>query len=171
MSGEKYFDEFLDNDDLPEKEHEFVPSWVSEKNSSLKAYEAINILQAQKKQYIRRHSLKSQFIKKSSYKVSKAEVARMVMAKPQPLFNSVTYSDALSRYLDNVNHELEEAKLRRIAKNKGGLRVRKKEELVKELQAANKEKKDLLLETVDAVYERTLMKLPLDVKRKLKLEM
>lgn len=166
-----YLNEFLDADDLPEQGNKSFPVWVSDKNSSLKAYEVIKILQTQKKQYIRRHSLKSQFIKKSSYQISKAEVARMTNVKPQPLFNSVIYSDALSRYLDSVNHELEEAKLRKIAKNKGGLRVRQKEELVKELQATNKEKKDLLLETVDAVYERTLMKLPLDVKRKLKLEM
>ncbi len=171
MSDDNYFEDFIDADDLPEQGKELLPAWVTEKNSSFKAYEAINALKVKKRQFIRRHNLKSQFIRKSDYQITKAEVARMVDAKPQPLFNSVTYSDALSRYLDNVNHELEETKLRKIAKNKGGLRVRQKEELVKELQAANKEKKDLLLETVDAVYERTLMKLPLDVKRKLKLEM
>lgn len=171
MSDDNYFEDFLDADDLSEQGKEQLPAWVSEKNSSFKAYEAINVLKIQKKQFIRRHSLKSQFIKKSSYKISKAEVARIVMAKPQPLFNSVTYSDALSRYLDNVNQELEEVKLRKIAKNKGGLRVKHKEELVKELQVVNKENKDLLMETVEAVYERTLNNLPLDVKRKLKIEM
>lgn len=167
MTDKNYLDEFLDTDESNEQNKKPLPSWVSESNSSLKAYEAINVLKEEKKRYIKRHGLKSQYIKKSCYQITKAEVARMVGAKPQPLFFSNAYSAALTRYFDDTNNKLEEAKQRKIAKNKAGLRAKHKDVLVKELQIEKKEKEDLLVETVDAVFERTLSKLSLDVKRKL----
>ena len=89
----------------------------------------------------------------------------MVGAKPQPLFNSCAYSESLSRHFIEVNEQLESAKEKRI-KNNGGLRQKKKDELVKDLQLLQQKEKDLLVETVDAVYEKTLNKLSLPVRRK-----
>ncbi len=165
MENDSYYDEFLDADPV-DNELEKLPVWVNRKNSSLKAYEAIESLKKTKKKYIRRHSLKSQYIKKSNYLIQKSEVARLVGVKPQPLFNSCAYSDSLTRHFVLVNERLEQTKENRI-RNKGGLRQKKKEELVKDLQLLQKKEKDLLTETVDAVYERTLDNLTMPVKRRL----
>ncbi|HDY85798.1 MAG TPA: hypothetical protein ENI26_08170 [Methylophaga aminisulfidivorans] len=169
MNDADYLDGFLDKDDLEENSNESLPVWVSKSNSSFKAYEAINELNGIKKQYIRRHGLKSQYTKKSNYQISKASVARIVGTTPQAIFNSVDYAGALSRYREEINEKLEQAKLQKIAKNNSGLRGERKEELVKGLQEAKNKNEDLLVETVDKVYERTINSLSLDVKRKLKL--
>lgn len=65
-----------------------------------------------------------------------------------------------------MNLQLKIVQEKRI-KNKGGLRQKKKDELVKELQLLQQKEKGLLVETVDAVYEKTLNKLSLPVRRKL----
>jgi hypothetical protein len=85
---------------------------------------------------------------------------------PQPLFNSCSYSKSLKNYFNDVNKELDAYRERRI-RNKGGLRQKKKDVLVKELQETKVNNERLLVDTVDAVYERTINNLPLDVKRKL----
>jgi len=169
MSDANYLDEFLDKDELNENSNESLPVWVSKVNSSFKAFEAINELYGIKKHYIRRHGLKSQYTKKSNYQISKVEVARIVGTTPQAIFNSVDYAGALSRYREEINEKLEQAKSQKIAKNNSGLRGGRKEELVKGLQEANNKNEELLVETVDKVYERTISNLPLDVKRRLKL--
>lgn len=165
MTDDNYYDDFL-TDDLVIDEFEKLPAWVSPKNSSQKAYEAIQNLKKAKKKYIRRHNLKSHYVKKSNYLIQKSEVARLVGAKPQPLFNSCAYSESLSHHFIEVNLQLQNAQEKRI-KNKGGLRQKKKDELVKDLQLLQKKEKDLLVETVEAVYEKTLNKLSLPVRRKL----
>jgi hypothetical protein len=163
---DNYYDDFLDSNESENNESEGLPDWVSPNNSSLKAYEAIEEIKKEKKKYIRRNGLKSQYVKKSNYQIQKSEVARSVGAKPQPLFNSCSYSESLSRHLDAVNKQLDEAREKRI-KNKGGLRQKKKELIIKELQEANHKNDNLLTETVDKVFERTMNNMPLDIKRKL----
>lgn len=164
--SDDYYDEFLDSDDLETDVPEKLPAWVSAKNSSQKAYEAIEELKKVKRQFIRKHGLKSQYKTKSTYQVSKTDVARLVGPKPQPLFNSCSYSESLTKYFNDVNKELDAYRERRI-RNKGGLRQKKKDDLVKELQETKVNNERLLVDTVDAVYERTINNLPLDVKRKL----
>jgi hypothetical protein len=161
-----YYDEFLDSDDLEESTLAKLPSWVSPKNSSQKAYEAIEELKKVKRQFIRKHGLKSQYETKSTYQISKTEVAKLAGPEPQPLFNSCSYSKLLKKYFNNVNRELDAYRERRI-RNKGGLRQKKKDVLVKELQETKVNNERLLVDTVDAVYEQTINNLPLDVKRKL----
>ena len=164
--SDDYYDEFLGADDGETAAAVDLPAWVSAKNSSQKAYEAIEELKKVKRQFIRKHGLKSQYKTKSTYQISKTEVAQLVGPKPQPLFNSCSYSESLTRYFDDVNKELDASRERRI-KNKGGLRQKKKDDLVKELQVTKVNNERLLVDTVDAVYERTIFNLPLDVKRKL----
>ena len=119
-----------------------------------------------KKQYIRKHGLKSHYKKKSTYQISKSEVANLVGIKPQPLFNSCSYSDSLSSYFNDVNDELNTYKDRRI-KNKGGLRQKNKDALVKELQETKYNNDRLLTDTIENLFEKTLDRIPLDVRRKL----
>lgn len=165
--SDDYYDEFLDSDDVDESPSEQLPNWVNAKNSSQKAYEAIESLKEFKQQYIRKHSLKSHYQKKSSYQISKTEVANLAGAKSQPLFNSCTYSESLKRHLDTVNNELDEYRERRIKSKGGGLRQKKKEELLKELQQSKINNDQLLKNTVDELFEKTMNHLPLDVRRKL----
>lgn len=161
-----YYDEFLDEGDFDDSASGKLPNWVNSKNSSQRAYEAIEALKKVKQQFIRKHGLKSQYKTKSTYQISKTEVAKKVGSKPQPLFNSCSYSESLTSYFNDVNDELDAYRERRI-KNKGGLRQKKKDDLVKELQETKSNNDQLLVETVDAVFERTINNLPLDVRRKL----
>lgn len=167
MTNDNYYNEFL-GDDLENSDKDQLPGWVSGKNSSLKAYTSIEKLKKIKKAYIRRHNLKSQYTKKSAYLILKSEVARLVGVNPQPLFNTCSYSESLTRHLTTINMELEKAKANRV-KNQGGLRQKRKQELIRELQLLQKKEKDLLVETIDTVYERTLSNLPLPIRRKLEL--
>jgi hypothetical protein len=170
VTSNGYLAEFVDKVQLGgNQEVGARPNWVDSTNSSLKAYEAIIGLEDQKKQYIRRYSTPSQFTKKSNYQIMKVEVARIVGVNPQPLFHNVGYSKPLARFLDGVNQRLDEAKCRKLARNKGGLRQKSKEVLVKELQSEKQINETLISEIVDGVYKRTLDSLPLDVKKKLRL--
>lgn len=161
-----YYDKFLDLDEPENDEQLSLPNWVSQKNNSHKSYIAIEDLRKAKRNFIRRNGLKSSYEKKSNYQIQKAEVARLVGCKPQPLFNSCSYSESLTRYLDDVNKELAVSRERRITNN-GGLRQKRKDDLVKELQETKVNNERLLVDTVDAVFQRTINNLPLDVRRKL----
>ena len=170
MSDDNYLDPFIDQDDLPETNATELPAWVSNKNNSLKAYEAIDLLRKQKKRFIRGHSLKSQYKKKTDYQITKAEVARMVGTNPQPLFGSASYSNALTVHLKEANQKLDDAKNNRLSKVRSGLNARRKGELVKELQNKTKEVEKCAQMNVDKIVKRSIAHLPLDVKRKLKLD-
>lgn len=171
MTDKDYLAEFLDQEQLGEgQETTITPNWVNPTNSSKKAYEAILSLREMKKKYIQRHNTFSKFTKKSNYLITKVEVARIVGVNPQPLFNNVGYAKQLSHFLDEVNSNLEGTKSGKLSRSKGGLRQKRKEELVKDLQSEKKNSEDLLKELVDAVYQRTLDNLPLDVRKKLNLD-
>jgi len=161
-----YYDKFLDLDEPESDESLSLPNWVSQKNNSHKSYIAIQDLRKDKQNFIRRNGLKSSYEKKSNYQIQKAEVARLVGCKPQPLFNSCSYSEALTRYLDDVNKELDASRERRITK-KGGLRQKKKDDLVKALQESEANNERLLFDNVDAMVQRTINNIPLDIRRKL----
>lgn len=167
MNNNNYLDSFLDVKDHVESEQKKLPAWVSATNNSLKAYEAINSLVLEKRRFIRGHQNRSHFKKKGSYLISKAEVAALVGSRPQPLFHSADYSSSLTKYFDDENGKLEDAKEKRLSKSKGGLRAKQKDELVKDLQEAKTQNQGILAQTVDQVFEKTLNKMPLDVKRKL----
>ena len=166
MIDDTYYSEFLDSDELGGDEPLSLPNWVNQNNNSHKAYFAVEELRKNKRSFIRRNSLRSRYEKKSSYQIQKAEVARLVGCKPQPLFNSCSYSESLTRYLDDVNNDLSASREKRIA-NKGGLRQKRKDDLVRELQITKVSNERLLVDTIDAVFERTINNLPLDVRRKL----
>ncbi len=165
--SDDYYEEFLDADDVDAAVPINFPSWVSSKNSSQKAYEVIVDLKKVKRKFIRKHGLKSEYSTKSSYQIQKSEVARLVGSKPQPLFNSCSYSESLTEYLKGVNEELAKAKEKRIKNKGGGLWQENKDALVKELQESKNNNEQLLVKTVDKVFEKTIDSLPLDIKRKL----
>lgn len=171
MDNDSYFDDFLDPNDLPSKDVPKValPSWVSDTNSSYAAYQAILSLKAEKKIFIKKHNLKSQYKRKSDFKVQKSEVGRIVGKNAQPLFNSNSYSKGLKGFFKDINDELEALKEARINAPSSGVGNKRKEDLVIEHKALIKTHQDSITQTVDAVYQKLIDNMPLDVKRKLRI--
>lgn len=169
MSDDNYLDQFIDQDDVQE-EAKALPGWVTHENNSIKAYQAIETLRKEKKRFIRGHSLKSNYRKKSDYQIMKAEVARIAGTHAQPLFGSVSYSEKLTAHFEEVNQKLEEAKNNRLSKARNGFNTRLKSELVKELRVKTEEVDKFAQKYVDEIVKRSIDQLPLDVKRKLKLD-
>lgn len=165
-----YLDEFLDGDELEASTAQPArPNWVSDSNSSGAAYEAIQSLYQQKLRYIRQHSKKTDFIKKSTYEISKSEVARVVGAKMQAIFHSVNYASALKKELAEKNDKLLKSKESKLASRYSGEKGKTKDELIQKVRKLNAKDKLISKTTTDKVFELTLEKLPLDVKRNLKL--
>ncbi len=106
-----YLDEFPD-EDAPKAStaQPARPNWVSDSNSSSAAYEAIQSLYQQKLRYIRQHSKKTDFIKKSTCEISKSEVARVAGVNMQAIFHSVNYAGALQKELTEKNDMLLKSK-------------------------------------------------------------
>ncbi len=165
-----YFDEFLDEDALEAPtEQPVLPNWVSDANSSGAAYEAIQNLYQQKLRYIRQHSKKTDFIKKSTYEISKSEVARIAGVKMQAIFHSVNYASALQKELAEKNDMLLKSKESKLASRYSGEKGKTKDELIRKVRELKVRDKLISKTTTDEVLELTLQRLPLDVKHKLKL--
>lgn len=164
-----YLDEFLDKDALEASTAQPVrPNWISDSNSSGAAYEAIQSLYQQKLRYIRQHSKKTDFLKKSTYEISKSEVARVVGVKMQAIFHSVNYSGALQKELAEKNDKLLKSKESKLASRYTGEKGKTKDELIQKVWELKARDKLLSKTTTDEVLELTLQCLPLDVKRNLK---
>jgi len=165
-----YFDEFIDKDELePSSEQASRPAWVTNKNSSAAAYEAIQSLYNEKLRYIRNHSKKVDFNKKGNFEISKSEVAKVVGVKMQAIFHSVNYAEFLKKELNEANEKLHKAKDAKLAKRYSGNNAKTKDELIKSVRELKARDEQISSTTTDQVLERTLDRLPLDVKRKLKL--
>lgn len=165
-----YLDEFLDKDALiASTPPPARPNWVSDSNSSGAAYEAIQNLYQQKLRYIRQHSKKTDFIKKSNYEISKSEVARVVGVKMQAIFHSVNYAGALQKELTEKNDKLLKSKESKLASRYSGEKGKTKDELIQKVRDLKARDKLISKTTTDEVLELTLQRLPLDVKRNLKL--
>ncbi len=165
-----YLDEFLDADALEESTAKPIrPNWVSDSNSSGAAYEAILSLYQQKLRYIRQHSKKTDFIKKSTYEISKSEVARVAGVQMQAIFHSVNYASALQKELAEKNDKLLKSKESKLASSYSGEKGKTKDELIQKVRELKARDKLLSKTTTDVVLELTLQRIPLDVKRNLKL--
>jgi hypothetical protein len=168
--SDDYLDKFLgaEEESGGEPKHK-LPSWVSETNSSKAAYEAVLKLYEEKKRYIRNHIKKAAYTKKSVYQISKSEVAREADVKMQAIFHSVNYANDLKKLFNEKNELLLEAKEKAIAKRYTGNQAKPKGEVVDLLQQSEAEIIRLKARIVEDVYEMGLKRMPLDVRRKLKL--
>jgi hypothetical protein len=147
------------------------PEWISDGNLSLKAYNEIENFKKIKMRFIATSKSKADLNKKSNYHISKAEVARAIGVKPQPLFHSdtTTYSEKLLIFINDVNLELLDKREFKLNRSKNGISSRTKEYLV----SGFKEQKKTLIEQkesmIDELYKKFKAELPLDVKAKLKI--
>jgi hypothetical protein len=170
MTDLDYFDQF--DDEGAEKsvsKRDSLPDWVSDSNSSLAAYQAIQSLYKEKMQYIRSHSKKSHYTKKSSYHISKSKVARAAgLAKPNAIFHSVDYASKLTKELNDKNALLLASKEKALLSRSSSRKNMSRKELETELRARDRYKEISELK-VDEIVDLTLKRLPLAVKRQLHL--
>jgi len=170
MTDLDYFDQFNDEDagnDVIRKE--LLPDWVSDSNSSLAAYQAIQSFYKEKMQYIRKHHKKSHYKEKSSYHISKSEVARAAgLQKPNAIFHSVSYASKLTIELNNKNAKLATSKEKALLARNSSIKNLSKKELQSELKGRNRYKEIAELKA-DEVISLTLKRLPVNVKKQLNL--
>jgi hypothetical protein len=150
----------------------FYPNWVSENNLSLKAYNEIENLKKIRMRYIAMSKSKSDLNKKSSYQISKVEVARALGVKPQPLFHSdtTTYSEKLLIFINDVNLDLLEKKEFKLNRSKNGINSRTKEDLVSGFKEQKKTLREQKESMIDELYRKFKAELSFDVKAKLKIK-
>lgn len=148
-----------------------LPTWVSGRNLSLRAYECINKLNLERLKYISTHNKLSDYKKKNVYQISASEVARTIKAATPTLISTSAYSSALSDYLRSINKELEKEKELKLSKHRktlsSGMKQRKKDEITNELQIVRSELERLKKQNTEDQIKRVLETLSLPVKRKL----
>ena len=170
MTDLDYFDQFKDESaDNSAKGKNLLPDWVSDSNSSLAAYHAIQSLYKEKMLYIRLHSKKSHFTKKGSYQISKSEVARAAgLAKPNAIFHSVDYASKLTKELNDKNARLVASKEKALLTGSSSIKDLSKKELQSKLRGRDRYKEIAELKA-DEILDLTLERLPLNIKKQLHL--
>lgn len=152
-----------------------LPTWVSSKNVSLKAYNCINRLKLERLEYISKNNKSKDYIKKSLYQISASEIARIIGAATTTLISTSAYSSGLKSYLDETNQILiqeKEAKLiKHVASLNKGIKQRKKDEIVEKFQEVRTELELLKKLNASEQVEYTLKSLPLPIKQKLGLNL
>ncbi|MCE0494650.1 hypothetical protein [Vibrio salinus] len=168
--SENYYKQFLGEDNPVEKvlkSESKQPEWVSFHPTAKKAYEAINELKNIKLRYIKGHTKKTHFSKKSLWCITKSEVANRLEVKPQPLFNSNTFSLGLAKYYDEVVQYLKLEVDKQLSKKKKGLQHRTKSELKESTIDLNSRLDNLQKANCEYLFQQLLDGIPLDIKRKL----
>ena len=163
-----YFENFIDKSDFQQSEKPRLPNWVSEKNSSKKAFLAIQTLYKKKLEYISKHSKKEHFNRKSTYQISKSAVARFIgKSKPNAIFHTVDYAVHLTSELREKNEALFKSYQKAIRVNKKGKQGYTKQKLVRVLQETEQELKVISEQTLEEVLERSIERLSMPVRRQL----
>jgi len=170
MTDLDYFDQFDDeSEDRSVSEPDLLPDWVSDANSSLAAYQAIQSLYKEKMQYIKHHSKKSHYTKKGTYHIFKSEVARAVgLHKPNAIFHSVDYADSLTVELIKKNTLLSSSKEVALSRQSSSIKDLSKNELLSKLRGRDRFK-EIAESKADEIVTLTLERLPLTVKKQLHL--
>ena len=153
------------NEEVISNQKEILPEWVSENNSSLKAYRKINELKLDKLDYISRHSKVSDYRKKSNYSISHQDVIDALQMARSGLFSHNSYAENLKGYLKSTNEELEKKKRSRL--NKGGLLAKDKKTVVKKAQSLQQEYDALKNKKLSEFYDDLVNKMPIKDRQKL----
>ncbi|GAC19019.1 hypothetical protein [Paraglaciecola arctica] len=147
-----------------------LPNWVNKDNASLGAYNAINTLKLEKLSYIKKHNNAARYRLKGPYQITQKEVINMISQGRTGVFGAGrnSYSEALNKYLDDINEELEIKKNERI--KKVGLRALDKKEVIKKAQNLQQEYDELKDKKLSDFYDDLLKKMPLSDIKKLGLQ-
>lgn len=151
-----------------------LPDWVTDRNASLRAWKCVEALKIERAKYIDSHSKRYEFANKSSYQVNAAEVARAITLNRSTLMHGSSYSKAFTKYLNEVNAELEAAmakKLDPVKKNPyRGPISSSKNELVKTNAELRKRIACLEVQNTEELVTLAFDRLPLPVRRTLGLD-
>lgn len=147
------------------------PDWVSEDNLSMKAVEKIEELKILRLHYINSHNKVSEYKIKKNWQISAGEVARSIGAAKTTLISTSTYSKELKTFLDLANKSLDEAREKKLSVHKrtlqAGIKQKKKEELIDQVQMLRSELNKLRKENVEKQIQEIIKGLSLPVKKKL----
>ena len=169
MSDDDSFRQFLDHDDLETPQPEEVrPPWATDKNSSGAAYDAIQKLYTSKLRYIRNHTKKGDYKLKSNYQIFAKDVYVMAGAT-STIFDNKSYTEGLKGELNAKNEALVKGKERRLSQNYTSHKSKTKDILITELKETKARSEVNLEKTSEELFEMTIARMPMDVKRKLRL--
>ncbi|WP_144392761.1 hypothetical protein [Pleionea sediminis] len=148
-----------------------IPNWASDKNISLKAFHFIIEQKDEKLRYIKIHSLRKHYKRKSNYQIFASEVARHVGVKPTTLTSSSSYSAELKKFLLDVNkHLVDEMDKKLLTHDRTmskGINQHPKADVLKELKHYKRQLSTLRSENALEQVNLMVSKLSLPVKRKL----
>lgn len=153
------------------------PVWVSEDeaHTTFKTWGAILQLKRDKKVSIKAlGKVADSKTPKSVYEIKKSEVAGLVGRSAQSIFRKSSFSKDVLTFFDYTNgkllalHEKEQFKQKSRSK-KTGVRVNKKEDLVKEVQDLREKVKDLECRQVKDTLDLVLTQMPFDLRQKLRM--
>jgi hypothetical protein len=169
-------EKFLESlDDNAECEILEKPSWVIDDDShtTYKSWQAILTLKEEKESRIKSYGKVANAKTSSSlFKISKSDVSKIVHVSAQSIFRTSKFSPLVLCFFDNINDTLldvykkEQIKQGKRQKN-SGIRVNKKEVIVKCHQDIKKELNQLKAKTTKEVLDLTINKMPLDFRLKL----
>jgi len=173
-------DGFLDG--LDEKSEavndEENPGWVSSDvaHTTYRAWKAIMQLKSEKEGGIKSfRKLATQGTAKSLYEIKKSEVSKVLGNKPSPqsIFRTSSFSSDILAFFKDANAELleifEKEQKKQLARSKKtGIRVKKKEVIVSEVQQLLKKVEELECRQVKDTLDLLLNNMPLDLRQRLK---
>jgi len=161
-------DRVLDDADEPKEEH---PSWVSDRNASLKAWQYVEEIKKEKALYIKRHNKVTNFLIQKTYQIKGSEVALALEMNRSTLMNTSSYSEDFATYLNDINDELEVAKNTKLEKSRKSTSRGTVRSSKDELVEANRKLKDRVDELESQKTEELVRyafdQLPLPVRKKL----
>ncbi|MDU0114012.1 hypothetical protein RT723_13580 [Psychrosphaera aquimarina] len=174
-------DDFLDSLDVKnndDKHHQQVdwPVWVkSESHTTYRVWKAILKLKVTKEFQIANFGkVADGKTPKSLYRIKKSEVALAVGVSAQSIFRSSMFSKYVLQFFDVANKELLERHQREQKKQKSrftvtGVRTKRKDDLVFEVQELRNKVKELECRQVKDTLDVVLSKMPIDLRRKLRM--
>lgn len=147
------------------------PSWVSDSNASLKAFNAINELFAVKAKRLEDGRSTLSTLKKSEWQISISEVATNISVSRVTLGSTASYAEDLKNYIGEINQRLLDKKhyIQKTLKQtrEKGRKAHKKSELLRSNQQLRREIEELAKRQAMELLQLTIEKLPLPVRQAL----
>lgn len=151
------------------------PTWVRDdtEHTTFKSWDAILKLKISKEHTIKALGrVADKKTLKGLYQIKKSEVAKQVGISSQSIFRTSKFSENILMFFDNVNDELlevyeKEQRKQKLRNKNTGVRVKKKDDLVDDVQSLRARVKELESINVKDTLDLLLREMPIDLRRKL----
>ena len=150
-----------------EDKAEDKPNWVTDKNCSIKIYQAFLALEKEKRDYISKHRLKGDFKKKKSYTFSMREASQKAEIKHTNVTSLSRFED-IKAFFEQINVQLTKEKDERLKKFAGKSRGKyesSKDELIERITIVKKVNKGLEKKDIEAQINHLMSKMRPEIKR------